>query len=336
MYFAAVDVWPSSDWHWTCWIREKQRESTRRKERDRDLMSVYPHFSFQSQQITQSCDWLRSVNIQVLLGCRSSMLPTVVFPLSMTFQIIIHPFPTILLLSMSIQVQSEVCLHSICSSTAFLCSIQNGFTIWLLRIHFWHFTLVRIRHSKFHLTIYHISYDFWSYFCHVTAFRWSRSTYLALNSLLLSSQTHLPCLTKYFSLSCSIFTLFSYTLQGHKCPGSFSSLLAIAVIVQSRICLDYKKFVLISKYTSFFHAKVSCLCVGSFSVVLLSFFISCCSLHIPKLPPRFSPWSFGSGFTLLVTIHIHTTYQTFPFVSPLLSLFPSVGIIFLIWYLAIT
>ena len=159
------------------------------------------------------------------------------------------------------------------------------------------------------------------YFHHVTAFRWSRPAYLALDSLLSPSRTLLTCLMKYFPLSCSIFTPFWYTLQGHEHPGSFSSLLAISVAVQSRVCLDYQKFVLISKYTSFFCAKVSCLCVGSFSVVILSFFIPHCPLHILKHLPRFFPWFFGSGFTSLIIIHIHTTSQTFPFVSPLLSSF---------------
>ena len=100
-----------------------------------------------------------------------------------------------------------------------------------------------------------VLYGFPSSFRHVTSFRWSRPAYLALDSLLSLSRTLLTCLAKYFPLSCSIFTPFSYTLQGHEYPGSFSSLLAIAVAVQSRVCLDYKRFVLISKYTSFFHAK---------------------------------------------------------------------------------
>ena len=131
----------------------------------------------------------------------------------------------------------------------------------------------------------------------------------------------MTCLTKYFPLLCSIFTLFLYTLQGHEHPRSFSLLLAIAVAVQSRVCPDYEKFVLISKYTSFFCAKVSCPYIGLLSVILLSFFISCCPLHILKLNPRFFPQFFGSGFTLLVIIHIHTTYQTSFFIYSPLSLF---------------
>ena len=171
------------------------------------------------------------------------------------------------------------------------------------------------------------------YFHHVTAFRWSRPAYLALDSLLSPSRTLLTCLMKYFPLSCSIFTPFWYTLQGHEHPGSFSSLLAISVAVQSRVCLDYQKFVLISKYTSFFCAKVSCLCVGLLSVVLLSFFISRCPLHILKLNLRFFPWCFRSGFTSLIIIRIRTTYQTFPFISPFLSLFllHSTSILFVVF-----
>ena len=132
----------------------------------------------------------------------------------------------------------------------------------------------------------------------------------------------MTCLTKYFPLSCSIFTLFSYTLQGHECPGSFSSLLAMAMAVQSRVCPHYKKFVLISKYTSFFRAKVSCPCVGLLSVVLLSFFIYHRPLHIPKLNPRFFPWFFGSRFISLVILRIRTTYQTSSFIYSPLSSFP--------------
>ena len=223
---------------------------------------------------------------------------------------------------MSIRVQSEVFLCSIRFSGTFLCSIQSRFTIWLLWIPFWHCALVRICHFNFDLTMFCVSYGFQSYFRHVTPFRWSRPAYLALDSLSSLSWTLLTCLMKYFPLSCSIFTPFSYTLQGHKCPGSFSSLLAIAVAVQSRVCPDYKKFVLISKYTSFFCAKVSCLCVGSLSVILLSFFISRRPLHIPKLNLRFFLQFFGSRFTLLVILCIRTTYQTSSFIYSPLSLFP--------------
>ena len=167
-----------------------------------------------------------------------------------------------------------------------------------------------------------VSYGFPNYFYHVTAFNWSRPAYFALDSLLSPSWTLLMCLAKYFPLSCSIFMPFSYTLQRHEHPGSFSSLLAIAVAVQSRVCPDYQKFVLISKYTSFFHAKVSCPCVGLLSVVLLSFFISRHPLHILKRNLRLFPQFFGSGFTSLIILHICTTYQTFSFIYSSLSSFP--------------
>ena len=145
-----------------------------------------------------------------------------------------------------------------------------------------------------------------------------QTCFLALDFLLSSSQTLLTCLTKYFPSSHSILYIAS---QGHEHPGSFSSLLAIAMAMQSRVCPDYKKVVFMTKYTSFFCAKVSCLCVGSFSVILLSFFISCRPLHIPKLPSRIFPRSFRSGFTSLIVIHVHITYLTSIFIYSLLSLY---------------
>ena len=91
--------------------------------------------------------------------------------------------------------------------------------------------------------------------------------------------------------------------------------------MQPRICSDYKKFVFLNQNTSFFCAKVSCPCVGSFSVVVLSFFMSCHPLHILKLPLRLFPWFFRSGFILLIVVRIHITYPTFTLVHHLLSLF---------------
>ena len=46
--------------------------------------------------------------------------------------------------------------------------------------------------------MFHILYSFPSYFHHVTAFRWSRPAYLALDSLLSPSRTLLTCLAKCF------------------------------------------------------------------------------------------------------------------------------------------
>ena len=78
----------------------------------------------------------------------------------------------------------------------------------------------------------------------------------------------LPCpgflvvISDPFDMSCKVFSIFCSILciasQGHKRPGSFSLLLAIAVAVQSRVCPDYEKFVFLIKNTSFFHAKVFC------------------------------------------------------------------------------
>ena len=49
--------------------------------------------------------------IAILKQCRSLTFPTVVSPLFVTFQIIIHYFQTVLSLFMSIQMKYEVCLY---------------------------------------------------------------------------------------------------------------------------------------------------------------------------------------------------------------------------------
>ena len=112
---------------------------------------------------------------------------------------------------MSIRVQSEVFLCWICFSGTFPRSIRSGFTIWSLQIPFWHCALVRICHFNFHLTMFCVSYGFPSYFHHVTAFRWSRPPYLALDSLLSPSRTLWHVLRSIFHCHV-VFSHYSHIL----------------------------------------------------------------------------------------------------------------------------
>ena len=128
-----------------------------------------------------------------------------------------------------------------------------------------------------------------------------RPAYFVLEHLFSLFQTWLQGLVYYFYHFIPFLILFSYTSQGHEHCGSFSSLLAIAVAVQSRVCPDYKKFVFLTKNTSFFHAKVSCPCVG--------LFLSCPSLLLYPLTSSSHSKASSNVFPPILWIQIHIVHH---------------------------
>ena len=129
--------------------------------------------------------------------CRSLMLTMVVLPLSATFQIIIYDSPTVLSLSMSIRVQSKVCLCSICFSALNLKWIHNLIASESL--------LTLCSHSD---SLNWIPFDFiLSSVSVISHLQWYYDT-RSLETCLLCSRTFIFIISDLVARSCILFSSF--------------------------------------------------------------------------------------------------------------------------------